>query len=222
MAVLRNHKRFREDTRGDAVVEATILFPIMIMIFAALVLLAMYLPQRTILQEAAQYTAIALATENSDTYIAFDGQGRRTDKEIASSVYASTIDAMLGRNLHAQEKAYDIANYLAGNGMLKVPDAVSVDLEVTNYVIYQEIAVTLRQTIPLPVDLSFIGFPKELELVQEASAVVQNGDEFVRNIDIAKDMMQWLDNKLGVSESLRKSGSLDKIGQVVQFFGFGG
>ena len=42
MAAAKRWTSFQEDTRGYAVVEATILFPIIIMIFTGLVLLAMY------------------------------------------------------------------------------------------------------------------------------------------------------------------------------------
>ncbi len=58
-----------KDERGDAVVEATILFPIIMMIFAGLMLLAMYLPTRALLQRATQYTATALATERSGRWL---------------------------------------------------------------------------------------------------------------------------------------------------------
>lgn len=44
MAVRKQRDNLWNDVRGDAVVEATILFPIIIMVFAGLVLLAMYLP----------------------------------------------------------------------------------------------------------------------------------------------------------------------------------
>ena len=69
---MKHLNRLWRDTRGDAVVEATILFPIIIMIFAGLVLLAMYLPTRAALQRATQYAATAIATERSDTWLRHD------------------------------------------------------------------------------------------------------------------------------------------------------
>lgn len=57
MAVRKQRDNLWNDVRGDAVVEATILFPIIIMVFAGLVLLAMYLPTRAALQQATQYAA---------------------------------------------------------------------------------------------------------------------------------------------------------------------
>ena len=55
-----------------AVVEATILFPIIMMVFAGLFLLSVYLPTRTILQRGTQYAAEGIATARSDTWVAFE------------------------------------------------------------------------------------------------------------------------------------------------------
>lgn len=211
-------KQFVKDTCGDAVVEAAILFPIMIMIFAALVLLAMYLPQRMILQEAAQYTAAAIATEASDTNIAFDNEGNRIEKT-PDNVYAALFKGIFG-SADPTDHVQQIANHMAENAIFPVGSEITAEVKVKNYIVYKELTVTLKQTVPMPVDFSFIGFPTELQLVQQASAVVQNGDEFVRNIDIAKDMAKWLDNKFGISQSM--SGALSKIKVVTDFFGFGG
>ena len=54
MVIMKLQSDFIEDTRGDAVVEATILFPIIMMIFAGLMLLAVYLPVRMTLQHNTQ------------------------------------------------------------------------------------------------------------------------------------------------------------------------
>ena len=72
MVALKTMKALWRDDKGDAVVEATILFPIIIMIFAGLVLLSMYLPTRANLQRATQYAATAMATERSDTWLRHD------------------------------------------------------------------------------------------------------------------------------------------------------
>lgn len=205
-------KRIREfwhDTSGDMVVEATILFPIMIMIFAGLVLLAMYLPQRAMLQEAAQVAAVAIATERSDTWIEFNNNAvyRRAVLTAGDNVYLSAFRRPDGT------KAESIVRNFATRGFVSAPGQIVVDYDIKNFVIYQEVIVTVTQNIPMPVNLLFIGFPDNITLTQEARAVVQNGDEFVRNIDIAKDMVLWLDNKFNVSGGLK--GALDKAGDSV-------
>ena len=94
------------DTRGYAVVEATILFPIMMMIFAGLMLLAVYLPNRAVLQRATQYAATAMATESSDTWIYFDennmeykwyGGGFQLP-----NVYVALFQAVFGGNVQSK------------------------------------------------------------------------------------------------------------------------
>ena len=75
------------DERGGVIVEATILFPIMIMVFAGLVLLSMYLPTRAQLQRATQYVATGMATARSDGSVSFDEDGYSWaggDKEFAN------------------------------------------------------------------------------------------------------------------------------------------
>ena len=72
---------------------------------------------------------------------------------------------------------------------------LEVACKVNNFVVYKEIVVTATRTIPIPVDLSLVNFPKEIPITVSSTAVVQNGDEFVRNIDIAKDFVQYLDKR---------------------------
>ena len=70
-------KRWSEclkDERAYAVVEATILFPIIFMIFFGMILMAMYMPTRAVLQRATQRTATALATTQSDTWLRYSAQ----------------------------------------------------------------------------------------------------------------------------------------------------
>jgi len=237
MVVLKKHNGILRSDCGYAVVEATILFPIMIMLFFTMVLLATYLPQRTILQEAAQAAAVAIATENSDTYVAFDEDGQRVEKEYPQrvfekngqfnkeyfnrSVYGAAIDGMWLTKEEAEAKAASIVEHYAGKGVFAVPGKIDVQCSTTNYVIYQEVCVTVTQTIPVPVNFSFIGIPSELTLVQEAKAVVQNGDEFIRNVDIVKDLGIWAADEFGVSEKLSESKLLDKLGEALHYFGFG-
>lgn len=217
---MKKRMQFQHDCGGYAVVEATILFPIIIMIFYAMVMLAIYLPQRVILQEAVQAAATAIATEESDSYVSFDDNGNYVDGKEPENVYAAAVESILAPNSDAELKAASIVEHYAGRGVLSVPGGIQVTCESTDFIIYQEIMIRASQKIETPVNFSFIGFPTEIEIVQEARVVVQNGDEFVRNIDIAKDIMIWLDNKLGISQSLKESGALDKVSEVLDFFGF--
>jgi len=221
VAGLNGRFGFINDTKGDAVVEAAILFPIIIMIFAALVLTAIYLPQRAILQEAAQIAAVAIATERSDTWMAFSDNGdklARHNQPRLPNVYVDFFRGVFYNRTAGNSKAQSLVQYLAARGIVRSPGGIEIEYNVVNYIIYQEVVITVRQTIPMPVNLSFIGFPADLELTQEARAVVQNGDEFVRNLDIAHDLVLWIAEKFGGSETF--GGALGKITDVGRWFGF--
>ena len=197
-----------KDSRGDTIViEAAIVFPIMCMIFTALCLLAIYLPQRSLLQEAAQIAAVAIATDRSDTWISFDAEGTAITRPNVSALRIDSPDvfrrnvyvaAFSGANsMLGQERAEEIVNHVVGNGFLRFNNSsIEVERRVANFLIYKAVTVTVTQTIPVPINLSFIGFPAEIVLVQEARAIVSNGDEFVRNVDIAKDLVAWIRNRI--------------------------
>jgi hypothetical protein len=177
------------------------------MIFAALVLLAMYLPQRTVLQEAAQVAAVAIATERSDTWISFENNGsfRRAHESEQPNVYVKAFTNTFGNNNspEAQHKAQHIVENVVRNSFMPIPGTITVrDPIFTNAFFYKEVVITVERQMNMPVNLSLIGFPTSITLTQEARAVILDGDEFVRTVDIAKDIFLWLDNKLDISGNL--------------------
>lgn len=194
---MKQLKNLWKDKRGSAVVEATILFPIIFMIFAGLVLLSMYLPTRMVLQQATQYAATAMATEQSDTWLDFDE--RSMEYEWASNrlqlpnVYVALVQSFFKGNGEAQ--AETIVRKIEENGLVARTGELTVECDVVNYIVYKEIRVTATRNIPMPVDLSFVKFPTEIPITVSSTAVVQNGDEFVRNMDLAAEFVSYLDEE---------------------------
>lgn len=209
---MKTLKSLGRDSRGDAVVEATILFPIIIMIFAGLVLLSMYLPARGSLQRATQYAATALATERSDTWLRFDPGAMEyyweDSREDLGNVYMSLFRSMGGNRRDDADNAAWIVQNIENKSVVKSQGDLTVQYGVVNYIIYKEIIVTATQTIPMPVDLSFVMFPKEIEVTVTSTAVVQNGDEFVRNLDLAADFMAYIADKYQLNEVFDSVGEL--------------
>ena len=195
-----NHRKSRRniiselkaDTAGDAVVEATILFPIMIMIFAALVLLATYLPAQAALQRATQYAATALATELSDTWLFFDESSmnyyREKDIRRLKNVYAHLFTG----NSEAQSIGEAIVIDAESRSISSRTGELTVESSIINNLLYKEAVVTATREFPMPVDLSFIGFPKAISVTATSTAVVQNADEFVRNMDMASGFVEFI------------------------------
>ena len=196
-----------KDTDGDAIVEATILFPIMIMIFAALVLLAIYLPTQATLQRATQHAATALAVEKSDTWLFFDESDMsyywETDKSRLLNVYA----AMFSDISDVVPRGEDIAAYVDSRTISPKAGGLAIDCYVDNKYVYKEIVITATREYAMPVNLSIISFPETLTITATSTAVVQDGDEFIRSMDLAVDFAEFISKKFGldnVSDSIGK------------------
>jgi len=197
----------------------------MFMVFFALVLLALYLPQRAMLQRATQFSATAIATEMSDTWMYFDANnlapGRYADhsslRKGKGGVYVGVFRSIFGggtdgavtiaENMDESENIHVISN-----------GELTVECSMVNYVVYKEIVVTATRSIPVPF-LTAIRFPETIDLVVTSKAVVQNGDEFIRNIDIAVDFVGYLKNKFPNSVG-KVFDKIDEAGsKISEFFG---
>lgn len=196
-----------KNTDGDVIVEATILLPIIFMTFAGLVLLSLYLPGRAVLQRATQYAANGLAAAHSDTGITFSADGYST-----STDYENVYAALFSTDIDGDEVLRMVQDY-CDSALIVDSGTLSVECGVTNYIIYKEIYVTATQSIPSPVNLSFVGFPDTIDLTVTSTAVVQNGDEFVRNMDLAGDFIDYLATKAGID----LPAAMGKIEDVMDF-----
>ena len=96
---------------------------------------------------------------------------------------------------------------MESKGVVNTGNDLEVNYGVINYVVYREIIVTATKHIKLPVDLSFVGLQNEIPITVTSTAVVQNGDEFVRDIDLAADIAKDIGEKHNLDETL-----LGKIG----------
>jgi len=192
-------------TDGDAVVEATILFPIMIMIFVALVFLAAYLPTRAALQRATQYAATAIAVENSDTWLFFDEMAMayywETDKDKLKHVYAAKFPDVDD----VRKKAEDIVIDIESRNVTSKAGVLAVDAGVVPKIFHKEIVVTATREFTVPMDLSFVRFPETILVTASSTASVQNAEEFVRNIDMAVDFAEFIHeryNLTGITDAI--------------------
>ena len=190
---MKKLKALLNDTRGDAVVEAACLFPIIILICAGLMLLSIYLPLRAAMQRSTQYAATAIATERSDAWLRHDPESLEyyweQNRAQLGNVYGSLIGALTGNNRDDEDNARQTVINMENRNIQKTPSDFKVEYGVVNYIVYKEIVVTARRSIRTPINLTFVGLPRDIELVVSSTAVVENGDEFVRNMDLAVEVM---------------------------------
>ena len=189
-----------KDERGQAFVEAAILFPIMIMIFAALVLLSIYLPTRGALQRATQYAATVISNEVSDTWLFFDEGSMsfywESNKDNLQNVYAALFSGIGDIEARAKQIVIDIES----RNLSSKAGQLSVESGVVDQLFYKEIVVKARREFTIPIDLSFIGFPASIPITVASTAAINNGDEFMRNTDIAVDFSKFISEKFGISD----------------------
>ena len=187
---------FLADTGGDAIVEATILFPIIFMIFAGLVLLSMYLPVRSSLQRATQQAVTAIATEKSDTWLTYDANALQFRKESSQqNVYAALFNSFFTNG--DREKMRQTVINMENKSIVKTPGTITIECSAVNFLIYKELTVTATRTMPMPVDLSFVGFPKHLTITASSTALVPDADGFIRDVDMINDILPYLKWNVG-------------------------
>ena len=189
-----------KDERGQAFVEAAILFPIMIMIFAALVLLSIYLPTRGALQRATQYAATVISNEVSDTWLFFDEGSMsfywESNKDNLQNVYAALFSGIGDIEARAKQIVIDIES----RNLSSKAGQLSVESGVVDQLFYKEIVVKARREFTILIDLSFIGFTASIPITVASTAAINNGDEFMRNTDIAVDFSKFISEKFGISD----------------------
>ncbi|MCL2159190.1 MAG: hypothetical protein FWH48_07275 [Oscillospiraceae bacterium] len=202
--------KFFKDTSGDAAVEAAVLFPICMLIFFALVAAALYLPARASLQGSTLCAANALSLEKSDTWLFFDEGSmeyhRAEDRGELGDVYSELIKSLCGDDM--ADRAETIVKNAQQDGIFANFGELSVECGIVNHVLYKEIIVTAVRTVPILVDLSLVGFPREIVVTASSTAVVPNGAEFVRNMDLAASFPEYMLDKFGAFDMEEAIGTL--------------
>ena len=206
-AVLPKARKLIYNARGDAVVEAAILFPVMILIFSALVTLAIYMPTRSALQRATQFAATAIATECSDTWIFFDESSMSyywaDSKDALPGVYRAAFPNISG----ILAKGEDIVTAVENRNLSSKAGELTVDCHVVSRIVYKEIIVTATRSVALPIDLSLFGLPDSISVTVTSTAVVHNPDEFIRNLDLGIEFAESILEKFGLTDVVESIGT---------------
>lgn len=211
----QNH--FTKDERGLAIVEATMLLPFCIMIVLGIFYASIFMCQRANLQANLNNTLIYYKNIDSDTYV--------TMKDNMAYVYGrGTVDAagsalkelkakmpyrfsQISTSSDAQKKFSSFFHSMCGKMFFDDGSNIEVKInQVQNYIVCKNVTATATQTVRPAIDLSFVGFPRELTIQATGTVVVTNGDDIVRNVDLVADLIA--DTKVG--EVLSSIGSKAK------------
>ena len=203
-------RQFKEDEKGTAIVEATILLPFCIVIIIALFYAAIFLCQKANLQANLQNTLIYYKNTYSDTYIdtqdtihytksgeTYSGAGSSFGtirylfpyrafielfQKFDSSKFESFFRKMSGFMFFDDGENITISP-LDGNSYLK------------NYLIYKTISAKATQVLKPAINLEMIGIDNEIIIEVSGTVVISDGDEMIREVDLAVDLLE--DTKIG-------------------------
>ena len=189
---MKEKLRFKSEYGAATIVEATIVFPIMIFIVIILIYLGNVYYQMARIEAVAARTATYASGLYADPLLENMGNG--------GSVPSSFHNIKPYRYLFGNSSAAGAAETYLDDELAKIrhgmfrgmtPEFTHTECRVKNYVFYQTVTVEIEYEIQIPVYF----FGEEATLVHGTTATrtcVTDGAEFIRNIKMAGDYFESL------------------------------
>ena len=224
----------KTNEKGSVIVEASIYLPLVLCTVMAMIYLALFNMQEYMMMYQAQRVAAVAARETAypgyvnfgmgeDNEIDFDwGAGNTLDGDLISSYY-QTYNRGLGELYREITDWFrgDVRNYesdfagAARESTLIALGAVSEPtVEIDRGILGTDITVTFTHSIPMPGVLKFLELDDRLEIKSTAYTYSGNPAGFVRNVNLAVDMLSYVFEKLGMEESF--NGFKEKAGTIIE------
>lgn len=201
-----------KNEKGEAVVEATFVYPVVIFVTAFLLLLGLYEMQGVMEYSKAQYVAnyAVKAIKNPG----YDSFGTIDDKKLDfaevtenfKDIDRNSLRAKLYHRFLFDKNAYQSKMETKLGSLLSSGCLLNVDTEVTavckKSILNTSVAVSVTDSITMPRFLRYIGLDNEWERTVTATAVVNDPAEFIRNTDLAIETVNKIFEKLGISDNI--------------------
>lgn len=200
--IMRHFGIFHKDERGLAIVEATILLPVCIIMVAAVYYASIFMCQKANMQANLQNALIYYKNTASDTYVeaspnmAYKREGQTIDAD--GSSYTTPTELFPYRFFGFAFDSSDFESFfrsMAGYMFFDTGDNITITSQSHNYIIYKTITATATQEVRPAISLSLVGVPNSFTLTVTGEAVVTDADDFIRNVDFAVDLVK--NTKLG-------------------------
>ena len=228
-------KRLIRNQSGAAlVVEAVVIYPLVILCLFFLLYMGLIIIQSSVLNSIAQKMALVAAREVAypgyltlagDDAFATAGVEMKTNSTIKLDFETNNVKVEAYRywskdplSSAAKDKITSLISD-PKNGLVKsqsLLDLGKVEAKVTcsNYAVTQFVTVTIEQEILNNDVFRFFGIENPT-ISARAVASVNDSDEFVRDVDLVIDAVDWLAKKLGINIAELRSkveSAIDKIG----------
>lgn len=215
-------RKLKEEAAG-AMVENVIVLPLVFVVIMFMIVSAFLLHDRTTIESAARrgatYAAHCVSDPNYATLVGQSGElDIPQDKDMSALPFAS-----IGKNIKAYRYVIggnnvesivrsEVLKIVANTRINWIPqDSITVTCDQKNKILYQDITVTVKATYQLPEWFGLFGLTTEYTMETTAKVAATEPDEFIRNADMAVDLITEVDNALfggGIQSTLDKIGAL--------------
>lgn len=224
---------------GAIMVEATIYMPLVLCTVMALLYLALFNMQEYMMMYQAQRVAYVAARE--EAYLGYEtfgmGSGNEIDFDWGEGGLPSAADVTAYYQAHHARAtdmyreigtALSVVGLTGSNGqsyVTRFADAASSatlialgsvsapEVEIDTGFWGTDITVTITHKLPIPGVLEYLGYDGGSTIRTAAYTYSVNPSEFIRNVDLAADLVDHIMEKLGLSKSYHAF--LDKTNEVL-------
>lgn len=198
---------------GYVIVEATVVYPIAVLIFFVIFYAAVFLFQRARLQAGLENALLYYKSEKVDSYISMldkigNEEGAKTGNQIQieksgfknpyGDMLSLLIDTVTKEDKKDEEK---IEKFLKAS--YNIDADVELDYKNLYFVKKIEAKATMKQSTGI--NIAWIGASNHVDIVADAKLMVVDGDNFIGDADFVVDLI----SKTAVGEKL--SDAVDKI-----------
>ena len=215
--------KFLKDEKGAvAVIEAALVYPVVIFTVVTLIYMGMYIYDASLLNDRARIAAETAAKtvtftgyeELGDVYstLELDPKSPAPDRTHVDKYYSESSPYRYFVNGKADDRfAAKVCDY-ASDGLFR-GTGVTCTVDVNRRLFDREVVVTVEKSVSLPGILRLSGVKTGGKMTATASAVTSDPAEFVRNTDLVMEAATVIGNKTGINSKL--SGVRDRISEVL-------
>jgi len=195
-------RKFHKEESGLAVVEATILLPICMLMVLAVYYASIFMCQKANLQANVQNALVYYKNVESDTYVTANTQMNfaKSTGNIGAvgSSYSTPKELFPYRFFGMKFNKAGFESFfrsVCGYMFFDTGSNVKLTTDSDNYIVYKTLEATATQTVSPAINLSFVGVPSDIVISVTGKVVVTDSDDLIRNVDFVMDILS--DTKLG-------------------------
>ena len=233
-------KTKKQQNRGAVMVEASIYFPLVICTVIAMLYLGLFQMEENALGYVAERIALEVSREEAyPGYAEFDmNDGRAVDFSWAGSMPPKdTVTAYYQarhKDLGSLYREFSgLASIFGGSGAAEsayrtkyvdTADAVKIialgtvsepNIQIKKGFLSSTVTVSITHQFPVPGVIRYLGIDEtQYAIKTTATKSIVNSGEFVRNVDLAVDSVEYLLEKLGLGDNVKKI--VEKAKKVIE------